>query len=523
MSDVIVETTSGAVRGVTDRGVHTFRGIPYGADTFGARRFKPPQPPRPWTGVRDCLEYGPSCPQMTVEQMTGLASLAENEQRMGVRNREWVMSEDCLVLNVWAPADEHQRRRPVLVWLHGGAWSVGSASWPLYEFDNLARRDVVVVSINHRVGILGFLDLSEVDEAYADSGNVGMLDVVAALEWVRDNIAAFGGDSGNVTIFGESGGGAKTTTLLAMPKAQGLFHKAMAMSGTMLVAQSAERAAACTAAARSLVGGASDVRWLSEMAFMRLVDAEINLAGRDLFGGGPGFAPVLGPSLPDHPTDAIRGGLSRDVVLVSGCNSDEMLPYLVNDPDLWTLDAEGLLTRAKVFVGDAAESVIAHYRNAFPHESPTSLLIAIASDSRFRLPQIRLAEAHIDGGGRATYMYLYRWGFLDPAGRMRSSHGIDMPYFFDNVERAPVTAGPHADALVAMMADVLPALGHTATPGHLGLPAWPTYSRDRRATMCITIPAEVHNDPLGEARAAWNDIMLGGCPNWLANDLAVSN
>jgi para-nitrobenzyl esterase len=200
----VVETANGHVRGMRDDGVWAFKGVPYGDDTGGAGRFRPARPPRPWAGVRECLEYGPSCPQMTVEQMTGTPMSAEIESMMGVLATEPSVSEDCLVLNVWTPTLDAAARLPVLVWLHGGGMNTGSASWPLYDFTNLARRRrVVVVGVNHRLGILGFLDVSALGEEFADSGNVGMLDVVAALGWVSHNIAGFGGDPSNVTIFGE--------------------------------------------------------------------------------------------------------------------------------------------------------------------------------------------------------------------------------------------------------------------------------------------------------------------------------
>ena len=240
----IVQTNVGAVRGAAADGIFVFHGIPYGDNTSGEARFRPPRPPLQWAGVRDCLDYGPSCPQMAVGEMTGHDLPADIEQQMGVWNHERETSEDCLVLNVWTPGTGDGGARPVLVWLHGGGMAVGSASWPLYDFTNLARNnDVVVVGVNHRLGILGFLDLSHLGTEFADSGNVGILDIVAALEWVRDNIREFGGDPSNVTIFGESGGGMKVTCLLGMPSAQGLFRSGWAMSGTLLEARTPEAAA----------------------------------------------------------------------------------------------------------------------------------------------------------------------------------------------------------------------------------------------------------------------------------------
>jgi para-nitrobenzyl esterase len=452
---------------------------------------------------------------MAVEQMTGVPSAPETEQLMGVHNYERKTGEDCLVLNLWAPANSHGGQMPVLVWLHGGGWSVGSSSWPLYEFDNLARRDTVVVSLNHRVGILGFLDVSDLGDEFEDSGNVGMLDIVAALSWIRDNIGAFGGDPSNVTVFGESGGGAKVATLLAMPAARGLLSNAVAMSGSMLIAQAHEQASGNLNAALSYLEFGRDRRALEGVAATGLIDAEVHLPGRDLFGGARGVGPVLGPSLPQHPVDAIAAGSSRNVVLVSGCNGDEMLAF-ITDPDLWTLGMDDLDDRVRRFLGSQSEEIVALYKEVYPDESPTSLLIAIATDAYFRVPQIRLAEAHIKGGGQATFMYLYQWGFVDPTGRMRSPHGLDMPYFFDNVARAPLAAGPNAASLLSMMGAVLPTLAATGTPCHRDLPNWPPYSLDQRETMCISLPAVVQSDPLAAARKCWTGVELGGCPNWIS-------
>ncbi len=515
MSRAEIQTSAGAVRGVEDGGVGVFKGIPYAADTSGEGRFRPPRPPRPWAEVRDCSEYGPACPQMTVEQMLGVTLPPGSEAFMGTRTHEPEMSEDCLVLNVWTPAADATAALPVLLWLHGGGWSTGSASWPLYDFTNLSRNgDVVVVGINHRVGILGFLDLSHLGDEFADSGNVGMLDVVAALAWVRDNISGFGGDPHNVTVFGESGGGAKVSALLGMPAAQGLFHKAIAMSGAMLSAQLPEQAKASTDAVVELLGLGDNAEKLATVEADRLVDAEINLPGRGvastLSRGGRGFRPVLGPSLPRHPVDALRDGLASGVTLVSGCNRDETIGFLFNDPDLWTLGIESAVNKLRPLLGDDAETVVAAYQAAQPDDSPTSLLIGISTDAMFRLPQIRLAEAHVEGGGAATYMYLFTFGHTDPNGSVRAPHGTDMPYFFDNVDKAPVAAGPHADELVSLMSGSIVALAHSGEPGRPASTDWPQYTLDRRATKRMDLSGPVDDDPFGATRECWNGRYLPG-------------
>ena len=513
ISDV-VSTTAGRIRGAGDGAVSAFKGVPYGDDTGGTGRFRPPRPPQPWSGVRDCIAYGPSCPQMTILQMLGVAPPPEAETYMGVLNAEPSTGEDCLALNVWTPAPDPAARLPVLVWLHGGGWSTGSASWPLYDFTNLARNHgVVVVGVNHRVGILGFLDVSGLDDAYADSGNVGMLDIVAALGWIRANIGDFGGDPGNVTVFGESGGGAKTSTLLAMPAATGLFHKAYDMSGVAVTVQTRDAAAANSAAVLDALGiGRDGIGDLQGISAERLIEAEVALPGRapSVLDRGRGFSPVLGPSLPQHPVEALRAGASADVVLVTGCTTDEVLAFLASDPDLWNLTDDGLRRRLHTLLGDITDTIIERYRALHPDDSPAALLVAIATDAVFRLPHVRQAEAKAVGGGQPAYLYAFAFGHPDPTGRTRAMHGLDMPYFFDNVDVAPIAAGPHAPRLVAAMSGSLAALAHTGRPDHEGLPAWTPYRPDSRATMCFDVESTMVTDLLGPERACWDGIDITG-------------
>ena len=508
-----VATTAGMIRGAYDNSIWSFKGIAYGADTGGRGRFRPPKPPVPWSGVRSCVDYGPSCPQMTIEQMLGVAPSALAEEYMGVLNTEVAVSEDCLVLNVWTPDLEAGAAKPVLVWLHGGGWSTGSASWPLYDFTNFARnRDAVVVGINHRLGILGFLDLSSHGDGYADSGNVGMLDVVAALEWVRDNIAGFGGDPGNVTVFGESGGGAKTSTLLAMPSAAGLFHKAFDMSGVSVCAQRPERSGENAAAVLDRLGLTGNDDRLHELPVERLIEAEVDLPGRNrtVMGRGSGFSPALGPSLPTDPVAALREGASTDVVLVTGCTTDEVLAFLGADPDLWSLDDRAARARLAPLLGADTETVYDRYRAVHPDESPTSLLLAIATDGIFRITHVRQAEAKAAAGGAPVYLYAFAFGQPDPVGRIRAVHGLDMPYAFDNVDIAPIAAGPHAAPLVEAMAGALASLAHSGSPGAESLPEWPAYDSKERATLRVDVESTVVADFLGAERECWDGIDIMG-------------
>jgi para-nitrobenzyl esterase len=503
-----IDTANGDVRGAQHGGIWSFKGIPYGADTSGAWRFRHPRKPKPWIGVRDCLTYGPSCPQST----SGLPMSSETESRMGVLAHERVTGENCLVLNVWTPAPEPTAKLPVLVWLHGGGWSIGSASSPLYDFSNLSRHgNVVTVGINHRIGIFGFLDVSHLGEEFADSGNAGMLDVVAALTWVREQISAFGGDPDNVTVFGESGGGAKISTLLGMPESRGLFHKACVMSGVMLNAQTPERAQQKAQATLEHLGLPAEPKRLQSIGVDQLNEAAAAMQGvRDHLRGGDIFSPVLGPSLPNHPQQSIRSGNAADVTVVVGCTHDEMLAFLYALPDLWTLGIDEARTRLRSLLGEDVDRVIASYQEVEADQSPTSLLVAIATDAKFRIPHIRMAEAKLEGGGRPAYMYSFDWGRPDPSGTIRAGHGSDMPYFFDNVEKASMAAGPQGEPLTKAMSGALVALAKSGDPNHADLPDWPAYTVEHRSTMCFDVPSSIERDPRGAERASWEGISLDG-------------
>ncbi len=489
MGDTFVaETVCGKVRGRVDGGVAVFKGIPYAAPPVGTLRFRPPAPASPWAVARDAFEYGPSCPQ-TSARPQGWA-------------QEPSLSEDCLYLNVWTPGAGDGGKRPVMVWLHGGGYSIGSGSWPVYDGTALARRgDVVVVTVNHRLGILGFLYLKEQGGAeFASSGNAGMLDLVAALEWVRDNIAAFGGDPSNVTIFGESGGGAKVSTLLAMPAARGMFHRAIVQSGPGLRARSPKQAAELASSVMSGLGiAAGDMHALQGLPVEKLSEAQAKLGRAAIFA----FSPVLDEAdLPEHPGSAIKNGTAADVPMIIGTNRDEATLFLARDgaPAAGSLEGDGLRTKLAV-LGDAAQTIVDAYRASRPGASSYDVLVAIESDRMMRIPSIELAERKLAGGRAPVYMYLFRWA----SGPLGSAHGFEIAFAFDNARPPVMPASEGRQALAERMSEAWLAFARTGTPDHPGIPAWPAYSTDERATMIFDRGAScVERDPCGADRAAWD-------------------
>lgn len=482
MSDVITTTAHGQLRGDRTEGdVLAFRGVPYAAPPVGSLRFRPPQPVEPWTGIRDALALAPSCPQP--------------RQRPAGWTQESVESEDCLYLNVWTPAVD-DGRRPVMVWFHGGGYAIGSGSWPLYDGANLSRRgDVVVVTVNHRLGPLGYLHLGELsdDPELASSGNAGMLDLVAVLEWVRDNVAAFGGDAGNVTIFGESGGGAKVSTLLAMPGAAGLFHRAIIQSGPGVRVGSV---AGATKAARSFFEKlgleAGDVEGLRALPAEQLVAASA-AAGR------AGFRPILdGLAVTAHPADALAEGTAADVPTIIGCNRDEGAGALPKE-----LDEAGLRHRLGASFGqENVEEILAAYEEAFPGASPIDVLSFVLTDSRMRAGSIQLADAKAKGTATPVFQYFFTYELGGRAG-----HGYEIAFAFDNLGRGGTPASAGRQRLADEMSEAWLAFARDGDPNHGSLPKWPAYSPPERATMVFGPDSHVEADPSSVTRELWSRIL----------------
>jgi len=500
--DVIVDTTSGKVQGATIKTIQSFKGIPYGAPTGGRYRFQPPIKPQSWTGVRDALQYGPRSPQPAGGMARLMAIIGERPPEQE--------SEDCLYLNVWTPAVGDRGKRPVLFWCHGGGFTMGSGSGGFYNGTNLGRRgDVVVVTVNHRLGPLGYCYLRELaGEEYSASGNIGMLDLVMALEWVRDNIEAFGGDPGNVTIFGESGGGAKVSTLLAMPSAKGLFHRAIMQSGPGLRMMSREKATKnAEKLLKALEISPKDVERLSTLPAEQIFEANARV-NRNVIGG---WSPVVdGQVLPHHPFDPVAPAISADVPLIIGTNKDEATLFLLGDTELNSLDATGLRARVQALVGASTESLIAAYRHAYPQASPAEILTSLMSDRMMRMHSITVAERKYEQGKAPVFMYLFTWETPALNGRLKSCHALEIPFVFDNLSPARNFTGdsPERIPIAQKMSEAWLAFARNGVPGYRELPSWPAYNLGERATMVFDKECRVENDPGSELRKAWQGIPI---------------
>jgi para-nitrobenzyl esterase len=509
----IVETTNGRIRGVETDGIVVFRGVPYGASTAGENRFMPPRPPVAWPGVRDALDYAGQAPQSRL----GPPPRAEMADFSGPPDSS-PETEDCLTLNVWTPAADSAARRPVMVWLHGGAFSFGSANGLRLQGMRLCRNgDVVVVTVNQRLNIFGHLDLSAVGGAdYAASGNAGTMDMIAALQWVRDNIARFGGNPDCVTIFGESGGGGKVSTLLAMPSARGLFHRAIVQSGASVRLRTRDRAAKLTEAVlhelgltRASVGELHAVPMRRLLAAIGPAVAAIGPSPWPLLDRYP-FGPVVdGELLPRQPFEPDATPVSADIPLIIGDCTHEAALFLAHDDKVWhrTLTEAELRTRVAAVAGAQADRVMETYRRLMPDASQAERLIATLTDSNFRIRSLLMAERRARQGGAPVWMYSFAWRTPLFDGRLGAPHAIDVPFTFDTLEFSNATdRSAAAHALSATMSGAWARFAHNGVPQHAGLPAWPAYSVEQRATMVLDGDCRVERDPGAETRALWREI-----------------
>ncbi len=480
----VARTLHGPVRGFIDSGIKVFRGIPYGADT-APRRFQAPTPPQRWTDVRDTSVFGPASPQPG-------------------RNPD-PASENCLCLNVWTPALRDGSKRPVMVYIHGGAYSTGSGSAALYDGVRLARRgDVVVVTLNHRLNAFGYAYLARLVPSLADSGNAGQLDLVLALQWVRNNIAEFGGDPGRIMVFGQSGGGAKIATMMAMPAAKGLFHRAATMSGQQVTASGPGNATARTLAWLDALklrpDQAGEVR---TMSVERLVEAQ---AAKDpvLGFGSLYFGPVLDErTLTRHPFYPDAPSQSATIPMIIGNTHDETRAFLGGDPSNFTVDWNGLpakLSQANMRVDIDPATVVAAYRRLYPGYSASDVLFAATTAARSWRAAVIEAEERAKAKTPA-FVYQVDWVSPRDSGKYGAPHMADIPLVFDNIAAPASNAiGPTAQPMADAMSQAFIAFAHTGDPNCKSIPRWEPYSLPRRQTMVFDSKTRLVDDPRGAER-----------------------
>jgi para-nitrobenzyl esterase len=523
---VEVKTAYGRLRGTRKGDLVTFKGIPYAGPVSGENRFKAAPPPVPWTGIRDAFTPGPPSFQPS---------------RPSFGTEEPFPSEDCLVLNVWTPAAD-QRRRPVMFYNHGGGFVVGSGSTWYQDGSNLARLyDVVVVASNHRLGLLGYLFLSDLaGEEYATSGNQGVLDIAAALKWVHENIEAFGGDPHNVMVFGESGGGAKTSCIYALPTAKDYFNKASIESGPGVHMSPRDVATETARMVLTELGlTEKEVRKLKEVPAEKLVEVQGAVAQKRpglTFSGGRqgmvvsrpgGFTPVVdGTYLPHHPFDPTAPAISRDKPLMVGANRDEMAFFYWErkETDVFTLTDDGLKARLDKDFSANAPRILATYRKSRPGASPSDLYIAITTARAMWLGSIEIAEKKYEQNAAPVFMYIFTHesNLIVPgtSHRLGAAHATEIWYKFDNVDVAgpkdpkdpsrPELIGtdPDREKTALNMSEMWTTFARTGHPGAKGQPAWPAYTLEKRATMMIDAQCQVEDDPFGQERAMWDSLTL---------------
>ena len=487
----VVQTESGKIAGYIDDGIFTYKGIPYAK----AERFMPPVPADSWEGIRSSRAYGPTCPQT---KRTGWYS---DEQAFSFSWDDGFPDEDCLRVNIWTPGINDGRKRPVMVWLHGGGYSTGSGQeLPSYDGRNLAEKgDVVVVTLNHRLNALGFLDLSAYGEKYASSGNAGLLDIVTALDWIQTNIANFGGDASNVTIFGQSGGGGKVSTLLATPSAQGKFHKAVIQSGAMIRTMDSKwsrRIGAAVVEELGITPGKIDE--IQKIPYEQLLAAgekaiakvrpEADKAGFASFIFG--WAPTVdGSILPRQPFDPQAPEQSKDVPVMIGSTIHEfsMSTYV---PQLRDITKEAAVEYLRTKYGEKTDEFMTLFEKTYPVYQPKDL---IDTDFIFRPSTIELAGIKARQDGAPVYMYMFAWESPVLDGILRSTHCMDIPFVFNNADvHASMTGGgKEALKLADVMSQAWINFARTGDPNTEDLPEWPSYNCAEGATMFFNNNCEV--------------------------------
>jgi para-nitrobenzyl esterase len=516
-----VKTVNGTVAGAVQGDAFAFLGIPYGASTAGASRFTPPRLAAAWTGVRDARSFGDSCPQVPLglSPFAGKRSPDQPSPAPTAMQKQLAMlftrpkpeprqSEDCLVVNVWTPAID-SAKRPVMVWLHGGGFAVGSASNPAYDGARLAATgDVVVVSINHRLNVFGYLYLGDIaGDEFARSGNVGMLDIVAALKWVRDNIAGFGGDPGNVTIFGESGGAGKVSVMCAMPAAKGLFHKAIMQSGPCL--QIADKARGTAIANQLLKDLGLSPRQITELQNMDAAKlsaaanaAEVKVIPRVLGFGPMGLVPLVDDvEVHHHPFDTMASPESASVPFMVGSTKDEAVLFAGPLPKWGEFTESDILELSRPMAGARSQRALELYKKIHPADSPSYLLVDLVTDFWMRQAANRVVELKTAQKNAPAFLYVLEW---EVNSELRTPHGTDVALAFNNVNASPIIAsGADAQRVSDQMSAAWVAFARTGNPNNSKIPRWPAYSPPTRANMLFNAQSRIVDDYGKDAREFW--------------------
>ena len=490
----ITQTQYGKVQGYILDGVYTYLGIPYGAPTGGANRFMPPQKPESWEGIRPAMFYGNDAPQNMDNKWKNNSSTFTDHWNY------YDVSEDCLNLNVWTPAPDGQKR-PVLVWMHGGGFSAGnSIEQDGYHGANLARAgDIVFVSVNHRLNAFGFSDLSAAGPAFKNSGNVGVLDLVASLQWVHDNIANFGGDPGNVTIMGQSGGGAKVCDVISMPSAKGLVHKAVALSGNATSATDPASSKAIGAAILKTVKG--DVKKLQQMPWEEYYELAHKVAAELGGGGMGGFSPVADGEV--LPADGFfKDDVAKNVPLML-CTTTSEMGLSKENLEMENMDWNAAVALVKNLGMENAEEVLNAFKAAFPAKKPVELVNILIAN---RKNVIATADAKYVQGAP---VYLAWFDYNAPlfGGRIRAFHCADICYWFKNTDLMVTHTGGGAEprGVSDQMSAALLAFMRTGNPNCPEIPQWPAYTPEEAATMIFDVKSEVRNAPDRAALAIMPD------------------
>jgi para-nitrobenzyl esterase len=492
-----VETASGWVQGLISSGIRQFKGVPYGASTANANRFQRPQPPTPWTGTRDCFGYAPVSPQVPYDPGHDYARLIQFDLNVAFGG----MGEDCLHLNIWTPGTERGSKRAVLVCIHGGGFAICSGNHPMYDGAKLARLgDVVVVAVTHRLSSFGYLNLADLDPSgrWPDAGVAGMLDLVAALEWVRDHIEDFGGDPDCVTIFGQSGGGWKVSSLLGMPAAKGLFQRACVQSGSLVSHMPREAAAQVARAFIAQLGlTPATLDRLQDLPWTQILAAQTAV-------GAPAFAPIVdGRHIPVQPLDAQAAVLSDRVPLLISTTLDDAGLFF----DRFAMTERELSETLAASYGDKGEAAERLYRTHLPSKSPYLLHAHIITDAGFRRFAHAQAEAKAAREAAAVYTYLWEWPCPAYDGKFGAAHAMDVAASLHN-ERDAILGSGSGDArrMCDTLASSLLAFARNGNPNNSHIPHWPRFDASSRATMVFDRETRVERDPREALRKFWVDM-----------------